>query len=312
LLVALLALVPGVRVWWAARGLDVPLSLAEYLEHGTRWNVGAPVSERTVSYGHAQDGTKLELDVWQTGKGRTGALRPAVVLVHGGAWTEGSRSNLPGWNRWLNSLGYEVFDIEYRMPPPARWLDEVADVKSAIGWVAASAAEYHVDPSRISVMGSSAGANLALLAAYSMGDPRLPASTNVAPVEVRSVVNLYGPTDLLLLHENTPHPVYIHAKLEAYLGGGPEEFPERYRLVSPLSHVGSRVPPTLTLTGTSDRLVPAEHGRVLDAALARAGVTHGLYLLPATDHAFDVNFGGLATQIARAKIADFLARHAGR
>jgi len=40
---------------------------------------------------------------------------------------------IPGWNRWLNELGYGVFDMEYRMPSPVRWLDEIGDVKSALG-----------------------------------------------------------------------------------------------------------------------------------------------------------------------------------
>jgi acetyl esterase/lipase len=312
LVVLLLALIPVFSLWWAARAWNAPLSLADYLENARHWNVGLPVPERSVGYGVAPDGTKLELDVWGTGRGRSGPLRPAVVLVHGGAWTKGNRSSLPGWNRWLNSLGYEVFDVEYRLPPPARFRDEVADVKAAIGFIAANAPEYHVDPTRISMMGGSAGANLALLAAYSMGDPRLPASTSVEPVAVRSVINLYGPTDLELIHRTASNPDYVRANLEEYIGGAPADFPDRYRLVSPLSHAGPKSPPTLTLTGASDRLVPAEHALRLDRALAQVGATHELYVLPATDHAFDVNWGGFATQIARAKIADFLARHGGR
>jgi acetyl esterase/lipase len=309
LLTALLALVPSLCLWRAARAWDVPLSLGTYLENAARWNVGGPVQERSVSYGVAPDGTALELDVWGTGRGRSGPRRPAIVLVHGGAWTKGSRSSLPDWNRWLNALGYEVFDVEYRLPPPARHLDEVGDVKAALGWLAANATHYHVDPARISVMGGSAGANLALLAAYSMGDPRLPPSTDVAPVAVRSVINFYGPTELELSYRSGGNPAYVRANLEAYIGGGPERFPDRYRLLSPLSHAEMGAPPTLTLTGASDRLVPAEHALLLDRALAQAGARHELYVLPATDHAFDVNWGGFATQIARAKVAAFLSRH---
>jgi acetyl esterase/lipase len=60
--------------------------------------------------------------------------------------------------------------------PPERWKDEVGDIKCALGWLVANAAKYHVDPARISIMGFSADANLAMLAAYSMGDSRLPPS----------------------------------------------------------------------------------------------------------------------------------------
>ena len=104
------------------------------------------------------------------------SLRPAIVKMHGGGWTSGSRSMSAKWNRRLNQLGYHVFDVDYRMPPPERWKDEVGDVKCALGWVVANAEKYRIDPARIGTMGYSAGGNLAMLAAYSAGDPQLPPS----------------------------------------------------------------------------------------------------------------------------------------
>ena len=307
-LLAVMALVPAATLWARAPEFGVPLSLGEYVANGARLNVGGPRPELSVVYGTARDGTPLELDVWRSGRPAEGPLRPAVVMIHGGAWIQGNRGLHPDWNRWLNGLGYEVFDVEYRLPPPARWLDEVGDVKAALGWVAAHAAEYHVDPARISLMGGSAGGNLALLAAYSQGDGRLPPSTDVEGVAVRSVVNLYGLTDLELLYRTGESTGYLPRALEQYIGGSPDEYPERYGLLSPLTHVAAGCPPTLTVLGTSDRLVPVEQARVLDAALRAAGVPHESWLLPATDHAFDLNWGGFATQIARAKIEAFLAR----
>jgi hypothetical protein len=135
ILTAVMALTPAIAVWQQARQLNVPLSLGTYLANAGHMNVGLPQPDRSVVYGTAKDDTKLELDVWRTGKPNSGPLRPAIVFVHGGAWTHGNRSMLPDWNRWLNELGYEVFDVEYRMPPPVRWLDEIGDVKSALGWV---------------------------------------------------------------------------------------------------------------------------------------------------------------------------------
>src|SRR6267142_3086112 len=150
-----MALTPAIAVWRQARELGVPLSLGDYLVNAGQPNVGPPQRERSVVYGTAKDGAKLELDVWRTGKPNSGPLRPAVVYVHGGGWTHGHRSSTPAWDRWLNELGYEVFDVEYRKPPPVRWLDEIGDVKAALGWVVAHAADYHVDITRISLMGGS-------------------------------------------------------------------------------------------------------------------------------------------------------------
>ena len=312
ILAAVMALTPSLALWQRAWKWNVPLSLGDYLASAGHVNEGRPQPDRSVLYGTASDGTKLELDVWRSGRPDTEGRRPAIVMAHGGAWNHGNRSMLPDWDRWLNGLGYEVFDVEYRMPPPVRWRDEVGDVKSALGWVAAHAAEYHVDPARISLMGASAGANLALLAAYSRGDTLLPPSTAVPPVRVRCVINFYGPTDMGLMYRACPSPGYVRPLMRDYIGGGPERLAARYLALSPIRHVTPDAPPTLTISGTSDRLVSPEHAEALDRALTAAGVAHETVLLPGVDHGFDVNWGGFGTQIARTTIRRFLARHDGR
>jgi len=309
ILTIIMALIPTFAIRERASEFNVPVSLGNYLANAGHRNDGLPQSERSVVYGTAKDGTKLELDVWRTGLPNTGPLRPAVVFVHGGGWVLGNRSGRPEWNRWLNQLGYEVFDVEYRMPPPVRWQDEIGDVKAAVGWVAAHAADYNVDAARVTMMGESAGGNLALLAAYSMGDPQLPPSTDVAPVAIRSVVDLYGPTEMAMLYSSSASRHFVQTVEKKYIGGTPEEFPERYRVLSPLYHISAQTPPTITFHGASDRVVPLDQATVLDQALSKAEVAHETYILPGNDHGFDVNWGGFETQIARAKIEDFLHRH---
>ena len=308
-LAALLAAVPTITLWQRARELHVPLSLSDYFANALHLNTGRPQRDRTVVYGTTTDGKNLLLDVWSTNLGNGGLLRPAIVMVHGEAWTHRNRSSTPDWNRWLNSLGHEVFDVEYRMPPPVRWQDEAGDVKAALGWVAANAAQYHVDPKRISIMGGSTGGSLAIVAAYSSDDLRLPSSIGVPPVSVRSVIDLYAPADLAMLYYTTRSPAYVRPLLREYIGGAPEEFPDRYWLVSPLGHVDEHALPTLTIIGRNDRVVSFTHARRLSAALSEAGVSNEVYSLPATDHGFDINWGGFGTQIARAKIKAFLARN---
>jgi len=80
-------------------------------------------------------------------------------------------------------------------------------------------------------------------------------------------------------------------------------------MLSPIHHVSSRTPPTITLIGESDRLIPPSQAALLDRALTRAGVAHRTYYLPATDHGFDVDWHGLATQLARSVTGRFLARY---
>ncbi|MFZ2007269.1 MAG: alpha/beta hydrolase, partial [Stellaceae bacterium] len=238
-----------------------------------------------------------------------GRPSPAFLRLHGGGWTQGRRGELGAWDRWLSELGYAVFDVEYRLDPPERWRDQVGDVKCALGWVAAHAAEYGIDPARIGTMGYSAGGQLAMLAAYSAADPRLPPSCDGPQLRVKLVVNLYGPTDLVRGYDESGSLAYAQDALRRYVGGTPVEYPQRYREASPISHIVSDTPPTLTLLGESDRIITTDQALLLDTALARARVPHETILLPATDHAFDLNWGGFASQIARAKIKQFLQRY---
>jgi acetyl esterase/lipase len=296
-----MALWPAAAAWRRARRLGVRLSLRRYAAESRRPNFGGADPQRTVVYGTA-GGTKLELDAWPAAP--AAAARPAVVRVHGGGWTGGGRGDQGAWNRWLNERGYHVFDVDYRLPPPERWQDEVADVKAALRWVAASAPELGVDATRIAVMGNSAGGNLAMLAAYSAD----PGAGDVVPV---CVVNVYGPGDLTLFYRSTGSPDYVQDALRRYIGGPPDAHPDRYRAVSPVVHVAPTSPPTLTTLGERDRIVPLDQARALDTALTAAGIAHETVLLPAADHGFDTNWGGFGTQIAQARIERFLAGHLG-
>jgi len=287
-----LAVGPAAAVWQQARGAGERLSLATYGREARRPNWGGPPATETVTF--APD---LHLDVWRPGAAATVGARPAVVRVHGGGWVAGGRGEMPAWTAWLNDRGYVVFDIDYRLAPPPRWHEAAADVAAAVGWVVEHHESYGVDPSRITLMGHSAGGHVALLAAYGHA------------VRVRAVVNVYGPGDLDALYRHTASPAYIGGCLDAFVGGGPDDVPDRYRAASPLTRVNGASPPTITVLGRRDRIVPADQAHALGAALAAAGVRHESVLLRATDHGFDLNWGGFGTQLARARISRFLAEH---
>jgi len=302
-----IALWPTIVLWQWARQHNIPVSLSFMLvpqaSHSYRG------LDKTVIYGILPDGSKLALDVWPAENVQDDQSRPAIVKLHGGAWVQGGRGQLSDWNEWFNSLGYDVFDVDYRMPPVGQWRDEVGDAKCALGWVSNHAAQYHVDPERITLMGDSAGGNLALLAAYSMGDPELPASCKVPDVRIHSVINIYGATDLALLYIATGSQSFLPQQIATYIGGPPSQFPDRYKILSPLTYITGEAPPTITIHGGADRIVPVAQAAALDKALTEAGVYHETYYLPWVDHNFDLIWNNLPSQIARARIKDFLQQH---
>lgn len=299
----------SLKIWPLAAEHEVEFSLISHLR--LQKNTGEPPARvsRDVVYGHVANGAELVLDVWPATTPAQQTLRPAFIRLHGGAWVHGSKGDLPNWNGWLNDLGYVVFDVEYRMRPPERWKEEIGDVKCALGWVYLNAGKYGVDPARISLTGFSAGAHLAMLAAYSADSPQIPASCSVPGVQVKSVVNLYGFYDLAAAYDNSPSKAYLREALQRYVGGPPAQFPDRYRALSPATHLSANAPPTITLMGLSDRVVAAEQVRGLDRALEKAGVAHQTYLLPGADHGFDENWGSASTEFARQMVKRFLEKY---
>ncbi|MGP3968165.1 alpha/beta hydrolase fold domain-containing protein [Streptomyces sp. 6N223] len=305
---ALTALVPTMALVGTAGDLRAPVSLGTYLGHAFSRNAGEPDPERSVTYAEPE-GHRLRLDVWLSD--RPGP-RPAVVLLHGGAWRSGHRGATPEWNRWLTEQGYHVFDADYRLvgevPEGTAWQTSVRDARCAVAWVAAHAERYGVDPDRISVMGRSAGAQLAMMAAYAGDDDaRFEPSCPLPVPQVSAVVELFGRADLTLFDGGDN--ATARDTLTALTGGGPEEYPERYAAASPVRHVTPDDPPTLMLTGESDHLVPPAQARALAEALEASGVPHRARYFPFTDHDFDHNWGGLATQASQAEIRRFLARY---
>ena len=81
-----------------------------------------------------------------------------------------------------------------------------------------------------------------------------------------------------------------------------------YRTASPASHVGAGSPPTLVAFGEHDHLLPASGQRQLANRLTRAGVENVVVAIPYMDHAYDLAWGGLGTQITRHQVEAFLRR----
>src|SRR5271156_5980836 len=110
------------------------------------------------------DGIKLVGDLYLP-KGRSKA--PVLVAVHGGGWQIGTKQFYRYWGFFLARAGYAVFAVDYRLGKPGVYPAAVYDVKAAVQFVRAKAAEFDLDPDRIGLIGDSAGAHLASLVALS-------------------------------------------------------------------------------------------------------------------------------------------------
>ncbi|MFL6227220.1 MAG: alpha/beta hydrolase fold domain-containing protein [Pyrinomonadaceae bacterium] len=304
----LLSLVPPLTAWREARSHNLQLSLRRYV-FGSATGASTDLAPQTFTYS-TQDSRDLKLDAYLPAEKRT-RPSPVVIIVHGGAWSAGARSDFPRWDWWLVGQGFAVFDVDYRLAPQPNWRTATGDVKCGVGWVRAIAKQLNVDPQRVALVGRSAGAHLALLAAYTAAEPELPPSCTATDTRVQAVVSFYGVTDLAWAYAHPANQRVIDGPetLRRFTGGTPEDAPDIYRLASPTAHVNARTPPTLLIHGGHDQLVRSENLDILKARLEAARVPFDMLHVAYAQHGFDYDFDGWGSQLAQPLIVSFLRTH---
>ncbi|GHB59545.1 hypothetical protein GCM10010306_061330 [Streptomyces umbrinus] len=237
----------------------------------------------------AEGRTELRMDLYLPQSAPAPA--PVIVWLPGGGWRAQRRGQGPQLQRLFAERGYAMADIEYRSSEVSPWPAQLHDVIAALRHLHDIADTHGLDPASIGLWGSSAGAHLALLAAFA-GDAEGSPDTDgslVAP-GVRAVVAGYPPTDLLHLNDDSlPGGVLgVDPSDPAWglLGGRPSERAATAVGASPARQVHPRVPPVLLLHGDADLLIGPAQSRRLHDALIAAGAESHLLLVHGADHGF--------------------------
>ncbi|MFA6962325.1 MAG: alpha/beta hydrolase [Opitutaceae bacterium] len=270
-----------------AMGGRVPFSWAGLVAGGDE---SVAVETRVV-----RDG--LALDFYRA-VGRTGPA-PCVIMIHGGGWDSGDRTQLPAVNHHLARRGYAVAAVSYRLAPGTVWPGQADDVEAQIAYLKTHAAELGVDPTRFVLMGRSAGGQLATALAYGRRD-----------AAVRGAVSFYGPHDQVFAWGFSREDDILNAVklLRQYLGGSPEQAPEAYRTASAyLIATKDNAVPTLLVHGLQDSMVWHKQSERMHAKLDGLGVPNAFVSLPWATHACDFNPRGPSGQLSWYALDWFLA-----
>lgn len=221
----------------------------------------APIVTRTdVIYGRVEGSALLANIAYPDGPGS----RPAILSVHGGRWRAGNRTDASSIKvqQWAE-FGFVAMSIDYRLvggsPAPAPYVD----MRCAIRWLHAHAADYGVDPERVYLIGQSAGGHMVSLAA-ALGDGPYPKAGgwDQARSDVRAVISVAGAYDLNTLSwGNLWTPVSGDAV-------------EARRVASPMAQVGATTKPTLVIHSDDDKSVPIQQAVDYVEKLKAAGVPH--------------------------------------
>jgi acetyl esterase/lipase len=246
-------------------------------------------------------GMELKLDFYQRGNPRPVAKKPRVciVVIHGGGWDSGDRTQLSAWNRRWVARGYVVAAITYRLAPQFTWPAQGDDVKAAVAWLKEHAERLGIDAQRLVILGRSAGGQLATAVGYGLRDPA-----------IRGVIALYAPHDLPFAWSvSSEHDALNSVNLfRQYFGGGPDtpERVARYEEASGQLLAREDSPPTLLVHGVPDTLAWVRHSERLAARLSELGVKHYFLRLPWATHGFDFNPNGPAGQLTDFAIDYFI------
>lgn len=259
----------------------------------------AVVSQRDIIY-RTTDTGPLHLDLHRPQAAR-GKRTPVLVVIHGGAWARGERpKGWTGYRRFVEA-GFAVVSMQYRLSGQAQAPAAVEDVRCVMGWIARAAEREGLDSKRIVLMGTSAGAHLALMAATIDASEGLdPAECGPAP-RAAAVIDFYGPTDLRpqsLGAWNSP-------SIGKWVGEGEVGAAMAARM-SPITRVRAGLPPVFIVHGDADPVVPLAASTALKAALDRVKVPTELHVVPGGVHG---KFGPDVQDRLLADAVTFLKRH---
>jgi acetyl esterase/lipase len=217
------------------------------------------------------------------------ATGAAVIIFPGGGYghlamgKEGVMSA-----RWLNSIGVTAFVAQYRLGPRYHHPSMLQDGLRTVRTVRARAAEWHVDPARIAILGYSAGGHMASTVGTHWAD----SVSDARPGPHDAIDAVSARPDLMML----VYPVVTLAEPLAHKGSrdrllGTSPAPALVAALSNERQVTASTPPTLLIASTDDTTVPVENSIQLYQALRNAKVPVEMHVFESGRHGFGVGYG---------------------
>ncbi len=221
------------------------------------------------------DAVYSEIDGW---KGREDiyynptAAKPTPVIfnIHGGGWNKGTKEAQGGFDMYFK-MGFAVVNVEYRLSQQASAPAAVEDVRAAMLYAVKKAKELNIDPNRIVVMGSSAGAHLALMCGLLQHDTRFDgAYKKVKKYEIVAIIDKSGITDVW----DWAYGKNKTSKSATMWLGARDKDEAFAKTVSPIHYVKKTSPPTYIAHGDADLVVPYQEAVALKNKFEEVGAKY--------------------------------------
>jgi acetyl esterase/lipase len=218
---------------------------------------------------------ELHLDAFYK---KQNAMQPAVILIHGGGWKSGNKSQMQLLAQEIASKGYSCFAVEYRLSDEAKYPAAILDVKTAIKYIKENALQFNVDSNKIAVLGCSSGAQMASLIGVTNGNSKFEESISNQSSKVQAIINMDG-----ILAFN--HPESKEGKVASlWLDGSYEEKPAVWEEASALTHANKNSPPILFINSDITRFHAGRDDMI--ATLTKFGIYSDVKTLSHSPHSF--------------------------
>jgi len=197
-----------------------------------------------------QGSRKLLLDVFAPKQ--QAQARTAFIMIHGGGWRTGNRTQHYPLVQALAARGYVCFTPEYRLSTEALFPTAIYDLKAAVRWVKANAATYGIDTAKIVIGGFSAGGELAAFMGVTGNMPLFEGAgcNNGFNTKVNAIVDIDGTLSFTHPESGEGDDSKSTSAATYWFGYGKKENKGLWDAASPLTYVGSQTPPTLFLSSS--------------------------------------------------------------
>ncbi len=212
---------------------------------------------------------------------------PGVILVHGGGWRSGDKSQSVPMAQRLAARGYVTAAVEYRLSTEALYPAAVYDLKAAIRWMRANAIKYKIDPEKIAALGCSAGGQLVALLGATNGLEKFegPGGHQNYSSDVQAVVDIDGILDFTKpesrLYDDNPKKPSAAAY---WFGGSYREKPELWKDASSLFYVNEKTAPIVFINSSLPRFHAGRDEMI--EKLKALGIYYEVHTIPDTPHPF--------------------------
>jgi len=231
---------------------------------------------------------------------------PAVIYIHGGGYTGGSRNIGNQASAILAAGGYFAVTIDYRLLKDSRLPAAVYDCKAAVRFLKANADELGIDAAHIGVWGHSAGGHLAAFLGVSGNNDET--NGNVGDfvdvnADVACAIDYFGPADFQLLLDGKKKGEANNLRRQLF-GPDANDVDALLEKISTVYWIDENDPPMLIIHGTDDNVVPIKQSEILNEKLQNFGVDSELIVVEGAGH-------GIRNNEVSLKVAEFLDTHLG-